>query len=100
MGIQSIHSSRQGGFVFLCFQIAILHKKGCRIFRTKAEDGSQNKSREVTLMNRVKATTLSKLGLTAVNIIPDLKKKMYIVVKHRSKIGKAEGMRNREGRRV
>ena len=51
-------------------------------------------------MSRVKATTLSMLGLSAVNIIPDLKKKMYIVVKHRSKIGKAEGMRNKEGRRV
>ena len=47
-------------------------------------------------MSRVKATTLSMLGLSAVNIIPDLKKKMYIVVKHRSKIGKAEGMRNKE----
>ena len=66
-----------------------MHKKVV-VFKTKAEDGSQNKSREV------KATTLSMLGLSAVNIIPDLKKKMYIVVKHRSKIGKAEGMRNKE----
>ena len=71
-------------------------RKKVVVFKTKAEDGSQNKSREFTAMSRVKATTLSMLGLSAVNIIPDLKKKMYIVVKHRSKIGKAEGMRNKE----
>ena len=82
-------------FFFFVFKLPYCIKKVV-VFKTKAEDGSQNKSREVTPMSRVKATTLSMLGLSAVNIIPDLKKKMYIVVKHRSKIGKAEGIRNKE----